>query len=152
MPDLRKVTRVAAYAVLVQEGSVLLSRWVADTDRRLWSMPGGGVEHGEDPTAAAVREVAEETGYSIEIEQLLGIHSVAWQFEREPETVDFHGIRIVYSARITGGTLRYETGGSSDMAAWTPREQVASLDRVSLVEAAIRLYDERPASGHLAHA
>ena len=112
-------------------------------------MPGGGVEHGEDPADAVIREVAEETGYSIEIERLLGIHSVGWQFERELEPVDLHGIRIVYTARIAGGTLRYETGGSTDMAAWIPRDQVASLDRVSLVDAAIRLYDERPATGRL---
>ena len=152
MPDLRKETRVAAYAVLVRDGSVLLARWIAGPDRRMWSMPGGGVEHGEDPADAAVREVAEETGYSIEIDRLLGIHTVGWQFQRDLMTVDLHGIRIVYSARITGGTLQYETGGSTDMAAWTPRDQVTSLDRVSLVDAAIRLYDERPASGRLIQA
>lgn len=110
---------------------------------------GRGVEHGEDPVDAAVREVAEETGYSIEIERLLGIHSVGWQFERELETVELHGIRIVYSARITGGALRFETGGSTDMAAWIPRDEVATLERVSLVDAAIRLYDERPPTGRL---
>ncbi len=113
-------------------------------------MPGGGVEHGEDPADAAVREVAEETGYSIEIERLLGVHTACWQFERELGAVDLHGIRIVYAARIAGGALRYETGGSTDMAAWTPRDQVAALDRVSLVDAALRLYDERPPTGRLA--
>jgi ADP-ribose pyrophosphatase YjhB (NUDIX family) len=141
--------RVAAYAVLVADGSVLLSRWIASPERRLWSLPGGGVEHGEDPADAAVREVAEETGYSVEIERLLGIHSMGWQFERQLGTVDLHAIRIVYSARVTAGTLRFETGGSSDMAAWTPRDQVPTLERVSLVDAALRLYDERPASGRL---
>lgn len=30
-----------------------------------WEVPGGGVESGEDTTAAAIRETAEETGYEV---------------------------------------------------------------------------------------
>jgi 8-oxo-dGTP diphosphatase len=154
MPAIRIQTRVAAYAVCVRGGScILLSRWIAGPDRRLWSMPGGGVEHGEDPADAVVREVAEETGYQIKVDRLLGIDSRRWQFQDQDETgepVDLHGIRIVYLASVTGGALRYETSGSTDMAAWTPRDEVTSLERVSLVDVALRLYDEQPLTGQLA--
>jgi 8-oxo-dGTP diphosphatase len=64
--------------------------------------------------------------------------------------VDFHGIRIIYAASVAGGALRCEIDGSSDMAAWTPRDEVPGLERVSLVDAALRLYDEQPPTGQLA--
>jgi hypothetical protein len=55
--------RVAAYAVIVRDDRILLSR-LADriTRDELWTLPGGGLDHGEDPRDAVVREVFEETG------------------------------------------------------------------------------------------
>ncbi|MEK8170348.1 NUDIX domain-containing protein [Streptomyces sp. M19] len=67
--------RVAAYAVCVRENKVLLARYVGQ-DGRHWTMPGGGIEHGEDPYDAVLREVTEETGYTVEIDRLLGIDSM----------------------------------------------------------------------------
>jgi 8-oxo-dGTP pyrophosphatase MutT (NUDIX family) len=38
----------------------------------LWDLPGGGIEPGEEPAAAAMRETGEETGYEIKINRLVG--------------------------------------------------------------------------------
>ena len=55
--------RVAAYAVIVRGGDVLLSRLAPSiSEEELWTLPGGGIEFGEHPDAAVVREVYEETG------------------------------------------------------------------------------------------
>src|SRR5688500_6619959 len=59
--------RVGAYAVMLREhaGRVedLLSRLSARVSRtELWTLPGGGIEHGEDPRLAVIREIREETG------------------------------------------------------------------------------------------
>jgi 8-oxo-dGTP pyrophosphatase MutT (NUDIX family) len=44
-------------------GAVLLLRWRDPCDgRHLWEPPGGGIEPGETPLAAARRELSEETG------------------------------------------------------------------------------------------
>jgi 8-oxo-dGTP diphosphatase len=67
--------RVAAYAVVIDaEDRLLLAHW-NEGRRAAWTMPGGGLEPGEDPERAARREVREETGYKVEIDELLGIHS-----------------------------------------------------------------------------
>lgn len=59
---------VSAKAVIVRDGRVLLAR----NDRDEWELPGGRVERGESPAAAAVREIAEETGLLVEVTAELG--------------------------------------------------------------------------------
>jgi 8-oxo-dGTP pyrophosphatase MutT (NUDIX family) len=59
---LRRVQRPAAYAVLVQDGEVLLTRV---TGGMFWTLPGGGIDHGEHPDDAVHRETFEETGLEL---------------------------------------------------------------------------------------
>ncbi len=56
--------------VLVASGSkvLVMKSWLGPGD---WSLPGGGVHRGEAPELAAIREVEEETGLTIEREQLV---------------------------------------------------------------------------------
>ncbi|MFE2291252.1 NUDIX domain-containing protein [Streptomyces sp. NPDC059452] len=55
--------RVRAGALLIQDGHMLLIRFQEpDEDGPYYEIPGGGVEPGETPEEAAVRELREETG------------------------------------------------------------------------------------------
>jgi 8-oxo-dGTP diphosphatase len=67
--------RLAAYAVCVEDGRVLLAHCVSPTGDTSWTLPGGRVEQSEDPFDAVVREVAEETGCEAVVERLLGVDS-----------------------------------------------------------------------------
>ncbi|MET9145579.1 NUDIX hydrolase [Streptomyces sp. NPDC004042] len=148
---MREELRVAAYAVCVRDGQVLLARWVARDGARRWTLPGGGMEHGEDPYDTVVREAEEETGYAVEPVTLLGVDSIRRTYPRPLGShADFQGLRIVYEGRVTGGELRHETGGSTDMAAWHDLAAVSGLERVGLVDVGLRLWRERPAAGRVA--
>ncbi|MEU8761012.1 NUDIX hydrolase [Streptomyces sp. NPDC048659] len=141
--------RVAAYAVCVRDGQLLLARWVDRAGVRRWTLPGGGVDHGELPLDAVVREVEEETGYLAEATALLGIDSIRRQRTRPlGGSYDWQGLRILYEARVTGGALRSERGGSTDLAAWHPLDAVPALTRVELVDIGLQLLRDRPPLGH----
>ncbi|MFF9106876.1 MULTISPECIES: NUDIX hydrolase [unclassified Streptomyces] len=148
---MRRRSRVAAYAVCVRDGQLLLARSPGLDGTPEWVLPGGGVEHGEDPCDAVVRELAEETGYDVEVTALLGVHSSHRLFARRGlrRPVDHHGLRLVYTARVTGGTLRFETDGSTDMAAWHALDAVPGLRRARMVEVGLRLWRERPPTGRV---
>ncbi|MFH8836487.1 NUDIX hydrolase [Streptomyces sp. NPDC017868] len=140
--------RVAAYAVCVRGGEILLARWVAKDGVKRWTLPGGGMDHGEEPVHTVVREVEEETGYLTEPTALLGIDSIrrSW-LRRLGGPGDWQGLRIIYEAQVTGGALRHETDGSTDLAAWHPLDTVPSLTRVELVDIGLDLWRERPPVG-----
>ncbi|MEU5916350.1 NUDIX hydrolase [Streptomyces sp. NPDC004288] len=140
--------RVAAYAVCVRGDEVLLARWVAKDGVKRWTLPGGGMDHGEDPVDTVVREVEEETGYLTEPTALLGIDSIrrSW-LRRRRAPGDWQGLRIIYEAQVTGGALRNETDGSTDLAAWHPLGAVPSLTRVQLVDIGLDLWRARPPVG-----
>lgn len=59
-------------AIIVRDGKVLMARRREREGKLLWSFPGGGIEAGESPEEAAVREVAEEVGLEVEAVQVLG--------------------------------------------------------------------------------
>ncbi|MBN6191442.1 MULTISPECIES: NUDIX hydrolase [Microbacterium] len=133
--------RVAAYGVVTDEGGrLLLARWI-EGRRTAWTMPGGGLEPGEAPEDAVRRELREETGYTVRVGALLGIHSRVIPAGRRVQKAaePLHTLRIVYRAEVTGGRLRFETEGSTDRAEWFPLAAVAGLQRVKLVDIAIRM-------------
>jgi 8-oxo-dGTP diphosphatase len=130
----RKRVRVGAYAVCLRDGSILLARGLDPKSGRLeWTLPGGGLQHGEDPAAGAIREVAEETGYDIGIDALLTIDSRLAVSHHAPP-LDVHMLRIVYAGTVVGGELRFEVGGSTDRAAWVPLDELPGMPRLPFVD------------------
>lgn len=135
----------------IRDDDILLARWNDGRGRPEWTLPGGGMEHGEHPYDTVLREVEEETGYLVEITGLLGVDSVSRTTARRfGRAVDHHGVRLLYEARVTGGGLRHEVGGSTDLAAWHPLTDVGGLRRVGLVDVGLRLWRERPVTGRVA--
>lgn len=114
-------TRLAAYGVVTEGDRVLLARlrW---PEAGTWSLPGGGVEFDETVEQAVVRELMEETGYEVEVGQLLGIrhHTVTAERRIHENGRPMKAVQVVFRATVVGGELRDEEDGSTDQAAWIP--------------------------------
>lgn len=138
----RRVTRVAAYALCIDDGRLLLARLAAgELAVGQWTLPGGGLDFGEAPAGAVLRELGEETGLSGEIIGLADVLSWSRRSMQVGDGVDgeFHAIQIVYRVRVTGGALRDEPDGSTDAARWFSREELAGLPLVDLAREGARL-------------
>jgi 8-oxo-dGTP diphosphatase len=125
---MRQRRRIAAYGVCRDDaGRMLLVRSAPRDDiPGVWCVPGGGIEHGESPVRAVVREIAEETGYAAEVVRLRDVVSDVAYLRNPPEAL-MHTDRVLYDIRLTGGALRSELDGSSDLAAWVEPDELPHL-------------------------
>ncbi|MGO1165628.1 MAG: NUDIX hydrolase, partial [Janibacter sp.] len=142
----RRTQRVGAYAVVVDRGRLLMSQladWVAG-GAGLWTLPGGGVEPGEDPLDGVVREVHEETGQDAvpgDLVQVQSSHRIGPVRADEGRSEDFHALRLIYPAtcpRPTPATV-VEVDGSTGATAWVPLDRVRDLALGDMVRKAWHL-------------
>lgn len=123
-----RLQRVSAYAVIrrglegATGGEILLTRLSGRAAHPgFWTLPGGGVEHGESPLAALVREVAEECGVTCLPGPLLGVHDAAFTgIAPSGRTEAFHGIHLLFAAELPAGAdpRLTEVDGTTDAVAW----------------------------------
>lgn len=124
-----RLQRVAAYALVRRGGDVLLTRL---SDRAAhpgaWTLPGGGVDHGERPAAALAREVEEECGLACEVGALLDVHDTHFSGQAPSGRIeDYHGIHLLFAAWVADGEPRVvELDGTTDAVAWVPVADVGS--------------------------
>ena len=82
-----------------------------------WMLPGGRVERGETPHAAAVRETLEETGLNAVIERLV--------------LIDAHrasDVSFVFRGRVVGGELQPQFGEIAEVG-FVDRDEIARTSR-----------------------
>ena len=131
-------TRVSAYGLLQRDNKMLLCRLSQSVgiNRGYWTLPGGGIDFGEDPEDAVVREFIEETGLSIKVKELVSIDSL---HDNIPGWPPMHSIRIIYRVEYESGELQFESEGSTDLCAWHTHEETSELPLVDLAKHGIAL-------------
>lgn len=144
--------RVGAYGVALRgragEQEVLLARLahhVAATTR--WTLPGGGIDHGETVEDGLARELYEETGLALERSRLAGVNSTHFT-GRSPAGVveDFHGVRLVHEVTAGPGEPHVvEVDGSTAEARWVPLADLARTPVTGLVPDALAMLGRRGA-------
>lgn len=119
-------TRVSAYGLVILDEQILLTQLADFCYRpRHWTLPGGGMKHGELPEETLVREFREETGLAARNPELFHVHTFS-ESERGP----FMGVQIVYRVHAEGEPTVLEVGGSTADVAWVPLKELGTLDRV----------------------
>lgn len=132
-PDITPVVRqrLAAYAITLSPLGILATQFSDKTAvPGLWGLPGGGIDDGEAPAQAVVREVDEETGQRLEISHLLDVQTDHW-IGRSPTGLleDFHAVRIIFAGRCPdpAAPVVHDVGGTTAAAAWIPLARWASV-------------------------
>jgi 8-oxo-dGTP diphosphatase len=110
--------KVAAAALIEQDGKVLLVRRANDPQRGLWTLPAGFIDAGEDPARAVERECLEETGLQTRVTGLL---DVLFGLEH-PRGAH---ILIVYRVEVISGDLK--PGDDVDQVAYFLRQELPPL-------------------------
>lgn len=90
--------------------------------RILWSLPKGHIEEGETPEAAALREVAEETGIKSAVDRSLGV--IDFWFMAGGKRI--HKTVHHYLFRETGGVLAAQES-EVDEVGWFPLSEIIEL-------------------------
>lgn len=141
--------RVAAYALLHREGRVLLSRLAPKVRFRGWTLPGGGVDHGEHPREALRREIYEEAGLHAEPGPILDVYSTHFTGARPDGVVeDYHGIGLIFDADLLPESVGVEPSvvevdGSTDLAAWFTLDEAAKLSLTGAARHGLALLGDR---------
>ncbi|WP_293784309.1 NUDIX hydrolase [uncultured Aeromicrobium sp.] len=148
IPAPRRTQRLGAYAVVLRDDALLLTR-ISPSGFPVgyWALPGGGVDHGESPHNAVRRELYEETGLTASEVRLVDIHSLrVIDRGRTDAYEDYHGVHVLYAVSVEPGVEPQviEVDGTTDEAAWVPIDTVSTLSTLPVVDYVIeRLADYR---------
>ncbi|MDX3528063.1 NUDIX domain-containing protein [Streptomyces sp. ID05-39B] len=122
-PKANSVVPSVTAVVRDDAGKLLL---IHKTDNDLWALPGGGHDIGERIADTVVREVREETGIDVEVDNIVGLYT-------DPEHVlayDNGEVRqqfsICFRAHSVGGSLR--TSSESKEVRWIDPANLDGLD------------------------
>lgn len=97
--------RIAAGALVVDEGRILLVHHRQPGRYDFWVPPGGAVAGGEELAAAAAREAAEETGLAVEATRLAYVDELVIGGETRQ-------CKFWFLARVAGGTLSVDAAAA----------------------------------------
>ncbi|MQA25626.1 MAG: NUDIX domain-containing protein [Micromonosporaceae bacterium] len=129
-PELEPLRRIAAYALCSDpDGRVLLVRAAPQSGTPgVWSLPGGGVDHGEHPHDTVIREVAAEAGLAVDVSAL---REVLADLRALPHRgLALHTDRLIYESTVIGSAPDGHSArpnGAVDLARWVSISEAGGL-------------------------
>ncbi|MEU8870297.1 NUDIX domain-containing protein [Streptomyces javensis] len=125
-PDSPKANSVvpSVTAVVQDEAGRLLL--IHKTDNDLWALPGGGHDIGESVSETVVREVVEETGITVEVDNIVGLYTDPNHVMVYDDGEVRQQFSICFRAHPTGGELR--TSSESKEVRWVSPTDLDDLD------------------------
>ncbi|KAF2165442.1 hypothetical protein M409DRAFT_55836 [Zasmidium cellare ATCC 36951] len=121
--------RPSAYGIVIKNDTVLLLKQFGNK----YDLPGGGVDIGEDPKEAVIREVQEETGITVKRPHLLGMESNLFRAAHSTDK-SFHSLLLYFRCEYIAGELSLRGLDEYEQkyvlkAEWIP---LSSLDEVEV--------------------
>lgn len=105
--------------VINAAGEVLLQR---RSDNGLWGIPGGGIDPGEEPADAIVREVWEETGVRVIPERVVGVYGGPELMVRYPNGDEAMIISMTFLCRPVSGAPHPHDDESLEVRYFAPKD------------------------------
>lgn len=121
--------QLAVGAICVRDGLLLLVRRARGANVGRWAPPGGRVEPGESATAAAARELEEETGLCGRVTGVCGV--AERRFDGHHYRILNHWVEVPAGAAVAGD--------DAAAVAWCDR---AALDTIELTPGLLAFLDE----------
>ncbi|GAA2333440.1 NUDIX domain-containing protein [Streptomyces cuspidosporus] len=122
-PRANSVVPSVTAVVRDEDGNLLL---IHKTDNDLWALPGGGHDVGESIAQTVVREVEEETGISVVVEDIVGLYTDPQHVMAYDDGEVRQQFSICFHARPVGGALR--TSSESKEVRWVSPADLDELD------------------------
>ncbi len=142
-PNAPKANSVVPSVVAVVEdddGRILM---IHKTDNDLWALPGGGHDIGEFIRETVVREVREETGFEVEVTNIVGTYTNPNHVMAYDDGEVRQQFSIAFSAELVGGALR--ASDESREVAWVAPADLDMLEIHPSMRLRIQHYlDRRP--------
>ena len=113
-------THVGAYGIMIKDNKIALVRKARGGYKGKLDLPGGGIEHTEQPFETLKREIREEAGIGITNYKLLDVVATNIKWKMEPDWwEDLHHIGILYTVETNESSLKSDADGlDSDGANW----------------------------------
>lgn len=118
------LTPAACIALFDADGRLLLARHVHSGH---WGTPGGGVDPGESPLAAATREFEEELGLRVENCELIGAYGGPEFITRYPNGDVTAYVTILYGCRTASGAMSLQADELHEVG-WFRESEAMALD------------------------
>ena len=100
------------------EGRILLQKRAGEVEA--WGFPGGAIELGESAENAAIREIFEETGLHVRVDDLIGVYSDYYAVYRNGDRAQT--IVIAFYCSVIGGELDDANNETDALKFFTPKD------------------------------
>jgi len=122
---------VGAYAWATYQGKVLLVKQALGPNTGKWSLPGGGLDFGEDARTALVRELKEECGLVVNPAEAKLVETLSaqttWTHD-SGEVDELHWVGIIFALELSDVNMSTFCGAGDGESAgeskWFAREEI----------------------------
>ena len=115
-----KKTHVGAYGIIIVDNKIALIKKARGGYKGKLDLPGGGIEHMENPTETLKRELMEEIGVTVDNYSLFDVTAtnIKWEMDKDLYE-DLHHIGILFEVQIAEDVLKDDADGlDSEGADW----------------------------------